>query len=243
MINKYIVVCPNCGTKLITVCSNAASDTYCPQCYQQLPSELYTKERNNDEALEIIANNESLSEGFAETVVNQMANDDEAPHNAGSQLARAISCNDVNDALLALTGWSVDSLLDMVPPVVMDCPDGFVNFTGMTGMIPEYASAIVEVFENYLDSLNVRIPCESPDEEKERGYGDNDAALYGSEYWEIVDNIEAWLNQNENEACNLSDYFIETINEFLDNKGFGKYKPDAEQCGKIKEKVDAILKA
>lgn len=81
MINKYIVVCPNCGTKLITVCSNAASDTYCPQCYQQLPSELYTKERNNDEALEIIANNESLSEGFAETVVNQMANDDEAPHN------------------------------------------------------------------------------------------------------------------------------------------------------------------
>ena len=68
----------------------------------------------------------------------------------------------------------------------------------------------------------------SPDEEKERGYGDNDAALYGSEYWEIVDNIEAWLNQNEDEACNLSDYFIETINEFLDNKGFGKYKPDAE---------------
>lgn len=48
MINKYIVVCPNCGTKLITVCSNAASDTYCPQCYRQLPSELYTKERNNN---------------------------------------------------------------------------------------------------------------------------------------------------------------------------------------------------
>ena len=62
MINKYIVVCPNCGTKLITVCSNAASDTYCPQCYRQLPPELYTKDRNNDEALEIIANNEGLSE-------------------------------------------------------------------------------------------------------------------------------------------------------------------------------------
>ena len=197
MINKYIVVCPNCGTKLITVCSNAASDTYCPQCYRQLPPELYTKERNNDEALEIIANNEGLSEGFAETVVNQMANDDEAPHNAGSQLARAISCNDVNDALLALTGWSVDSLLDMVPPVVMDCPDGFVNFTGMTSLIPEYASAIVEVFENYLDSLNVRIPCKSPDEEKERGYGDNDAALYGSEYWEIVDNIDTFVYKSD----------------------------------------------
>lgn len=243
MANKYFVTCPNCGAKLITVCSGENSKASCPQCYRQLPSELYTKERNNDEALEIIASNEGLSEGFAETVVNQMANDDEAPHNAGSQLARAISCNDVNDALLALTGWSVDSLLDMVPPVVMDCPDGFVNFTGMTSLIPEYASAIVEVFENYLDSLNVRIPCKSPDEEKERGYGDNDAALYGSEYWEIVDNIEAWLNQNEDEACNLSDYFIETINEFLDNKGFGKSKPDAEQCGKIKEKVDAILKA
>ena len=243
MASKYFVTSPNCGAKLITVCSGENSKASCSQCYRQLPPELYTKERNNDEALEIIASNEGLSEGFAETVVNQMANDDEAPHNAGSQLARAISCNDVNDALLALTGWSVDSLLDMVPPVVMDCPDGFVNFTGMTSLIPEYASAIVEVFENYLDSLNVRIPCKSPDEEKERGYGDNDAALYGSEYWEIVDNIEAWLNQNEDEACNLSDYFIETINEFLDNKGFGKCKPDAEQCGKIKEKVDAILKA
>ena len=53
MINKYIVVCPNCGTKLITVCSNAASDTYCPQCYRQLPSELYTKERNNTMTLTI----------------------------------------------------------------------------------------------------------------------------------------------------------------------------------------------
>lgn len=29
----------------------------------------------------------------------------------------------------------------------------------------------------------------------------------------------------------------------INKKGFGKYKPDAEQCGKIKEKVDAILKA
>lgn len=243
MANKYFVTCPNCGAKLITVCSGENSKASCPQCYRQLPSELYTKERNNDEALEIIANNEGLSEGFAETVVNQMANDDEAPHNAGSQLARAISGNDVNDALLALTGWSVDSLLDMVPPVVMDCPDGFVNFTGMTGLISEYSAAIVEVFEDYLDSLNVRIPCKSPDEEKERGYGDNDAALYGSEYWEIVDDIEAWLNQNEDETSNLSDYFIEAINKFLDSKGFGKYKPDAEQCGKIKNKVDSILKA
>lgn len=243
MASKYFVTCPNCGAKLITVCSGENTEVSCPQCYRQLPPELYTKERNNDEALEIIANNEGLSEGFAETVVNQMANDDEAPHNVGSQLARAISGNNVNDALLALTGWSVDSLLDMVPPVVMDCPDGFVNFTGMTGLIPEYAAAIVEVFEDYLDSFNVRIPCESPDEEKERKYGDNDAALYGSEYWQIVDDIEAWLNQNEDETSNLSDYFIEAINKFLDSKGFGKYKPDAEQCGKIKDKVNSILKA
>ena len=94
MINKYIVVCPNCGTKLITVCSNAASDTYCPQCYRQLPPELYTKERNNDEALEIIANNEGLSEGFAETVVNQMANDAQCRFSAREsyQLQRCERC-------------------------------------------------------------------------------------------------------------------------------------------------------
>ena len=68
MASKYFVACPNCGAKLITVCSGENSNASCPQCYQQLPPELYAKERNNDEALEIIANNEGLSEGFAATM-------------------------------------------------------------------------------------------------------------------------------------------------------------------------------
>ena len=115
----------------------------------------------------------------------------------------------------------------------IDSPDGHPRFRLTHAWLGHYTLAVETLADGPVTGPEVMF-CNNET---------NDAALYGSEYWEIVDNIEAWLNQNEDEACNLSDYFIETINEFLDNKGFGKYKPDAEQCGKIKEKVDAILKA
>lgn len=243
MASKYFVVCPNCGAKLITVCSGENSEASCPQCSQAFPAELYVEERNSDDALKVIAANAELSENFAETVKSQIESDEEVPRKVGSQLAKAINSNSVDDALMALTGWSIDSLLDMTPPVLTDSLDGFVDFTGLECMISEYTYSIVEVFENYLESLNIRIPCKDSDEEEDRAGEDNDTALFGSEYWEIVDDIEAWLNNSPNKAGELSNYFIEVINRFLDAKGFGEYKPNQEQSDKIKNEVDLILKA
>lgn len=52
----------------------------------------------------------------------------------------------------------------------------------------DIAAEIVELFENVLDKYNIKVP--SP-EDDERG-DDNDAKLYGSEYYDLLDQVE-WI--------------------------------------------------
>ena len=59
----------------------------------------------------------------------------------------------------------------------------FKDFANMDApTIHEVSYNVVEVFEDYLESLNVVIPCADADEESERLEDDNAAALYGEEY-------------------------------------------------------------
>lgn len=55
------------------------------------------------------------------------------------------------------------------------------------------ATDIVDVFDNFLASKNIEIPCADP-EEAERHDDDNCACLYGMEYWNLVDQVEFMLN-------------------------------------------------
>ena len=55
------------------------------------------------------------------------------------------------------------------------------------------ATDIVDVFDNFLASKNIEIPCTDP-EEAERHDDDNCACLYGSEYWNLVAQIEFMLD-------------------------------------------------
>ena len=48
---------------------------------------------------------------------------------------------------------------------------------------------ILEVFEDFLEEHNAKIPCKDKEEEKERGE-DNSAMIYGSEYFNLFDEIE-----------------------------------------------------
>lgn len=54
------------------------------------------------------------------------------------------------------------------------------------------AISAVEAFDDFLREKGIKIPCADETEEAERTE-DNDAALYGSEYSELVDEIEALL--------------------------------------------------
>ena len=57
------------------------------------------------------------------------------------------------------------------------------------------ATDIVDVFDSFLASKNIEIPCADPEEEAERhDDDDNCACLYGMEYWNLVDQVEFMLN-------------------------------------------------
>ena len=56
------------------------------------------------------------------------------------------------------------------------------------------ATDIVDVFDNFLASKNIEIPCADPEEEAERHDDGNCAYLYGMEYWNLVAQIEFMLD-------------------------------------------------
>lgn len=57
----------------------------------------------------------------------------------------------------------------------------------------ELAARIVDLFDDLLDQKGIEVPCEDADEQIERHEGDNEACLYGMEYWTLVDKIEEML--------------------------------------------------
>lgn len=72
------------------------------------PSESKTERDGLDE---ILANTDKC-ETFGSIVIDEISNDDEAPHKTGSSLIQAYQRGDCDAMLVALCGWSMDSLLD-----------------------------------------------------------------------------------------------------------------------------------
>ena len=52
---------------------------------------------------------------------------------------------------------------------------------------------IVELFDDLLDEKGIEIPCKDEVEQKNRYEDGNDAKLYGMEYWNLIDIIQAML--------------------------------------------------
>lgn len=120
--------------------------------------------------------------------------------------------------------------------------------------IKETATSIVEVFENYLLSLDVVIPCSDTDEEQERKKDNNQAALYGMEYWHFVDEVENWFRMLPT-MCNINAFgtnnvvsgiaarhAISYFNNILERKNLEKYKPTEAQNKKIVDDIQNILR-
>mgnify|MGYP000210128552 FL=1 len=57
----------------------------------------------------------------------------------------------------------------------------------------EVVSGILDCFEELLDKLEITIPCADADEEEERKMDDNNARLYGMEYWSLYEQVEDLL--------------------------------------------------
>ena len=58
----------------------------------------------------------------------------------------------------------------------------------------EVISGILDCFEELLDKLEITIPCAAADEEEERKMDDNNARLYGMEYWSLYEQVEGMLD-------------------------------------------------
>lgn len=71
-------------------------------------SELKTEKDSLDE---ILADTDKC-ETFGSIVIDEISNDDEAPHKTGSSLIQAYQRGDCDAMLVALCGWSMNSLLD-----------------------------------------------------------------------------------------------------------------------------------
>ena len=66
------------------------------------------------EKLERIASNEAMAESFVINLVDQIYSDEEKPERKFAQLKTAYEKNPelVNDVMLTLCGWSMDTLCD-----------------------------------------------------------------------------------------------------------------------------------
>lgn len=119
MENSFEIICPNCGARLYAVSTGENSTTECPVCSTEIMKENSVKNRDNDTALSFIESIDGLCENFATTVIDNMMTDDNSPKRVGRDLAKALRENNASDVLLALTGWSLDSILDLTEPVVV----------------------------------------------------------------------------------------------------------------------------
>lgn len=57
------------------------------------------------------------------------------------------------------------------------------------------AISVVEAFEDLLDKKNLEIPCADHCEEEERHDNNNSAKIYGTEYGDLIDRVEALLKK------------------------------------------------
>ncbi len=59
----------------------------------------------------------------------------------------------------------------------------------------DLAFYVVDVFEDLLDEKNINIPCADSSEEEDRRENKSAARIYGTEYGNLVDRVEALLKK------------------------------------------------
>ncbi len=61
----------------------------------------------------------------------------------------------------------------------------------------DLALYVVDIFEDLLDEKDIDIPCADSSEEEDRHENENAARIYGTEYGDLVDRVEALLKKNK----------------------------------------------
>lgn len=75
------------------------------------------------------------------------------------------------------------------------------------------AAEIIELFEDLLEEKNITITCADPEEEKDRSKSKSDARIYGMEYVNLVDAVEAILGKEDAESNQDGEVFTVKVVE------------------------------
>lgn len=75
------------------------------------------------------------------------------------------------------------------------------------------AAEIIELFEDLLEEKNITITCADPEEEKDRSNSKSDARIYGMEYGNLVDAVEAILGKEDSESDQDGEVFTVKVVE------------------------------
>lgn len=66
------------------------------------------------------------------------------------------------------------------------------------------AAYTADIFDDYLGEIKLPIVCSDASEEEDRHSNENSAMLYGMEYWNLVEDIEAYLRASAEKPVNPS---------------------------------------
>lgn len=75
------------------------------------------------------------------------------------------------------------------------------------------AAEIIELFEDLLEEKDITITCADPEEEKDRSNSQSDARIYGTEYGNLVDAVEAILGKEDAESDQDGEVFTVKVVE------------------------------
>lgn len=101
----------------------------------------------------------------------------------------------------------------------------------------ELAASIIDVFEDYLSTIDKVIPCADSDDEEDRAENDNAAAIYGTEYYTLEDTINGFLQNDPYNPDTYVDKCLDAFDSLLDEKGMNDEKPQGENRDKIRDRI------
>ena len=101
----------------------------------------------------------------------------------------------------------------------------------------ELAASIIDVFEDYLSTIDKVIHCADSDDEKGRTENEDAAAIYGTEYYALEDTIDSFLQDDPYNPSGYVDKCLDAFDSLLDEKGMSDDKPQGESRDKIRDHI------
>ena len=83
-----------------------------------VPSSTLTEEQRI--RLQAVMEDEEKSEAVANCLLEQIRTDDEPPRKVGHYFAKTVLDQNIDDLMIAICGWSVNTLLDMAEKKLLD---------------------------------------------------------------------------------------------------------------------------